>query len=184
MEYTPRLKKRYSDEIVPKLMEQFKFKSIMQVPKLEKICLNQGLGEAVADKKIIDVGMQEMDLIAGQKSVATTARIAVSNFKLRVGMPIGVRVTLRGDRMYEFLDRLISVSMPRIRDFRGINRSSFDGRGNYSFGITEQIVFTEIDMDKVTKINGMDITFKTSTNSNKEAAALLTELGLPFKKEN
>ncbi len=181
MEYIPRLRKKYSDEIVSKLMEQFKFKSIMQVPKLKKICLNQGLGDAVADKKIVDTGVQEMTMIAGQKAVPTRARMAISNFKLREDMPIGARVTLRGDQMYEFLDRLISVSMPRIRDFRGIDDKSFDGRGNYSFGITEQIIFTEIDMDNVTRMNGMDITFVTSTNSDKEAFALLSELGLPFK---
>jgi len=181
MDYSPRLKDRYKEEIIPALMKQFSYKTKMQVPKLKKICLNQGLGDAVADKKLIDIGIEEMTMIAGQKSVPTKSKKDVSNFKLRRNTPIGVRVTLRGDKMYEFLDRLISVAVPRIRDFRGINDKGFDGRGNYSFGIQEQIIFPEIDIDKVNKINGMDITFETSASNDKEAYALLKEFGLPFK---
>ena len=154
----------------------------MQVPKLEKICLNQGVGEATADKKLVDVAVDEMTRISGQKSVATQSKKDISNFKLRKGMPVGVRVTLRGDRMYEFLDRLVSTALPAVRDFHGINPKGFDGRGNYNLGIREQIIFPEINIDKVNKIAGMDITFVTSTNSDKEAQALLTDLGLPFKK--
>jgi large subunit ribosomal protein L5 len=182
MEYTPRLKTKYHEEIVPALMKEFSYKNLMQVPKLKKISVNQGLGTAIADKKLIDVGIEEMSNITGQRAVATRSRKDISNFKLRRDMPIGVRVTLRGDQMYEFLDRLISVAIPRIRDFRGISDKGFDGRGNYTFGVTEQIIFTEIDLDKVSKINGMDITFVTSARTDKEAFALLKEFGIPFKK--
>jgi large subunit ribosomal protein L5 len=182
MEYTPRLKKKYHDEVMPALMKEFSYKNIMQVPKLKKIAVNQGLGTAIADKKLIDVGIEEMSNITGQRAVATRSKKDISNFKLRKDMPVGVRVTLRGDKMYEFLDRLISVAIPRVRDFRGISDKGFDGRGNYTFGVTEQIIFTEIDLDKVSKINGMDITFVTSARTDKEAHALLKEFGIPFKK--
>lgn len=184
MDYSPRLRDKYTNEIVPALTEQFKYKTVMQVPKLEKICLNQGVGDAIADKKVIEFALEEMAAITGQKAVAVKSRVDVSNFKLRKGMPIGVRVTLRGEKMYEFLDRLISVSIPRIRDFKGINDKGFDGRGNYSMGVTEQIIFPEINIDKVNKITGMDITFVTSANTDEEAYALLKEFGLPFKKNN
>jgi large subunit ribosomal protein L5 len=182
MEYTPRLKKKYHDEIIPALMKEFNYKNLMQVPKLKKISVNQGLGTAIADKKLIDVGIEEMSNITGQRAVATRSKKDISNFKLRKDMPVGVRVTLRGNQMYEFLDRLISVAIPRVRDFRGINDKGFDGRGNYTFGVTEQIIFTEIDLDKVSKINGMDITFVTSARTDKEAHALLKEFGIPYKK--
>lgn len=182
MKYTPRLKQKYQEEIVPSLMKEFEYKNLMQVPKLKKISVNQGLGTAIADKKLIDTGIEEMSLITGQRAVATKSKKDISNFKLRRNMPIGVRVTLRGDRMYEFLDRLISVAIPRVRDFRGISDKGFDGRGNYTFGVTEQIIFTEIDLDKISKINGMDITFVTSARTDKEAHALLKEFGIPFKK--
>lgn len=182
MEYTPRLKQKYHDDIVPALMKEFNYRNQMQVPKLKKISVNQGLGTAIADKKLIDTGIEEMTLITGQKAVATKSRKDISNFKLRRNMPVGVRVTLRGDRMYEFLDRLISVAIPRVRDFRGISDKGFDGRGNYTFGVSEQIIFTEIDLDKISKINGMDITFVTSARTDKEAHALLKEFGLPFRK--
>ena len=181
MAYTPRLKEKYAKEILPALMTQFKYTSPMQAPRILKICVNQGLGIAITDKKHIENGINEMTLITGQKAVATKSKKDISNFKLRRGMPIGVRVTLRGDRMFEFLDRLISVSIPRIRDFRGINDKGFDGRGNYTLGISEQIIFPEIEIDKVTKINGLDITFVTTANSDLEAQALLKEFGLPFK---
>ncbi len=179
--YIPRLKVKYEKEIVPKLLKQFDYDTVMQVPKLQKICLNQGLGAATADKKLVDASVKELSVIAGQKAVPTYAKKSVSNFKLREGMPIGARVTLRGERMWEFLDRLVSVAMPRIRDFRGINDKSFDGRGNYSMGLTEQIIFPEIVLDKVNKINGLDITFVTSAPTDNEAYALLKELGMPFK---
>ncbi|MCB9187438.1 MAG: 50S ribosomal protein L5 [Flavobacteriales bacterium] len=179
---TPTLKKKYVEEIVPALKEKFQYKSVMQVPKLEKICLNQGLGQAVADKKILEAALNDMSMIAGQKAVAAKSKKDISNFKLRKGMPIGARVTLRGDKMYEFLERLISVALPRVRDFRGINPKGFDGRGNYNLGITEQIIFPEIDIDKVNKILGMDITFVTSAETNEEGLALLKEFGMPFKK--
>lgn len=182
MGYSPRLKEKYVKEIMPALQEQFNYKSVMQVPKLQKISLNQGLGAAIADKKLIESGLNEMTMIAGQKAVSTKSKKDISNFKLRKGMPVGVRVTLRGDNMFEFLDRLISVSIPRIRDFRGINDKGFDGRGNFSFGITEQIIFPEINIDKIDKIQGMDITFVTSANTDKECYALLKEFGFPFKK--
>jgi len=183
MSYTPRLKGKYKEEIVPALMEQFSYKSVMQVPKLEKICINQGVGKATQDKKLVDNALKEMTMIAGQKAVPTKAKKSVSNFKLREGMTIGARVTLRDVKMYEFLDRLISVALPRVRDFRGINDKSFDGRGNYSMGITEQIIFPEIDLDKISSILGMDITFVTSANTDAEALALLKQLGLPFKNQ-
>lgn len=184
MKYTPRLAEKYRNEVVQNLTKEFGYKSVMQVPRLQKICLNQGLGSAIADKKLIDAGVDEMTKIAGQKAVPTKSKKDISNFKLRTGMPIGVRVTLRGEKMYEFLDRLISVSIPRVRDFRGISDKGFDGRGNYTFGITEQIIFPEIDIDKVNKINGMDITFVTTANTDKEAYALLKEFGMPFQKNN
>ncbi|MCL4127422.1 UNVERIFIED_CONTAM: hypothetical protein GTU68_063294 [Idotea baltica] len=176
--------KRYSkksETVVPALREQFNYKSSMQTPKLLKICINQGIGQATSDKKLIDVAINEMTSIVGQLCVPTKAKKSVSNFKLREGMPIGVRVTLRGERMWEFLDRLISVALPRVRDFRGINDKSFDGRGNYSLGIQEQIIFPEINLDKVPRITGMDITFVTSAGTDNEAYSLLSNLGLPFK---
>lgn len=176
-----RLKTRYTDEIAPELREQFNYKSAMQIPKLQKICINQGIGQATSDKKLIDVAINEMSTIVGQRCVATKAKKSVSNFKLREGMPIGVRVTLRGERMWEFLDRLIAVALPRVRDFRGVNDKSFDGRGNYSLGIQEQIIFPEINLDKVQRITGMDITFVTSAQTDNEAYALLSKLGMPFK---
>lgn len=183
MDYRPRLRTKYEEEVVPALMNQFQFKNKMQVPRLNKICLNQGVGDAIADKKLMDVAVSEMSLISGQKPVITKSKKDISNFKLRKGMPIGVRVTLRGDKMYEFLDRLISVALPRIRDFRGINDKGFDGKGNYSLGVTEQIIFPEINIDKIVKIMGMDITFVTSAPNDKEALALLKEFGLPFKNQ-
>lgn len=180
--YTPRLRKRYKEEIVSALMKKFNYSSVMQVPVLEKICLNQGVNGATADKKLVDVAVQEMTNIAGQKAVSSKSKKAISNFKLRENMPIAARVTLRRDSMYEFLDRLISVSLPRVRDFKGVNNKGFDGKGNYTMGIKEQIIFPEIEIDKVSKINGMDITFVTSAKTDEEALALLTELGIPFKK--
>jgi len=183
MSYKPRLREKYEQEILPALQKQMGVKSVMRVPKITKICLNQGLGAATADKKLIDNGINEMTMIAGQKAVATKSRKDISNFKLRKGNPIGVRVTLRGEKMYEFLDRLISVSIPRIRDFRGINDKGFDGRGNYSMGVTEQIIFPEIDIDKISKINGMDITIVTTARNDEECMALLKEFGLPFRNQ-
>lgn len=180
--YEPRLKTKYRAEIVKNLKDNFQYKTVMQVPKLEKICINQGVGDAVSDKKMIESAVKEMTTITGQKAVPTYSTKDISNFKLRKGVAIGVRVTLRGDKMYEFLDRLVASALPRIRDFKGINNKGFDGRGNYTLGITEQIIFPEIDIDKVSKINGMDITFVTSAPTDKEAQALLTEFGLPFKK--
>jgi len=180
MKYQPRLQKYYQEVIVPKLMEQFQYSSVMEVPRILKVCLNQGVGEATQDKKLVDIYQQELTKIAGQKAVATKAKQSISNFKLREEMPIGVRVTLRKDRMYEFLDRFISVALPRVRDFRGISDKGFDGRGNYSCGITEQIIFPEIDLDKITKIKGMDITIVTTAKTDAEALALLTEIGMPF----
>ena len=178
--YTPTLKTNYREQIVPALMKEFGYKSIMQVPRLQKIVVNQGMGQAVADKKLIEVAAEEISLITGQKAVTTKSRKDISNFKLRKGMPIGVMVTLRSDRMYEFLERLIAVALPRIRDFKGINEK-FDGKGNYTLGVAEQIIFPEIDIDKITKIFGMEITFVTSAKSDEEAYALLREFGLPFK---
>jgi large subunit ribosomal protein L5 len=182
MKYVPRLKTKYQQEVAPSLMQQFNYSSIMQVPRLEKICINQGIGDATGDKKMIDTAVTELTTIVGQRAVPTRARTSVSNFKLREGMPIGIRVTLRGERMYEFLDRFISIASPRVRDFRGYNDKSFDGRGNYTLGITEQIIFPEIDIDKVSKIMGMDISFVTTANTDAEAFALLKELGIPFIK--
>ena len=182
MEYTPRLKKKYNSEIVNNLKKNYK--SVMQVPKLTKISINQGVGNAVNDKKLIEAAQQEMTLIAGQKAVLTKSRKDISNFKLRKGMPVGVMVTLRGDRMYEFLDRFVTSTLPRVRDFQGIPNKGFDGRGNYTLGIKEQIAFPEISIDKVLKVTGMDITFVTNTDSDAEALTLLTELGLPFKNKN
>ncbi len=178
----PRLKVKYKEEIIPALTKEFGYKNVMQVPRLVKINLSQGLGAAVADKKLVENATNEMTTIAGQKAVNTKSKKDISNFKLRKGMPIGVKVTLRGEKMFEFLDRLISASLPRIRDFRGIKKSGFDGRGNYTLGITEQIIFPEIDIDKINKITGMDITFVTSADTDKEAKALLTQYGLPFQK--
>jgi len=181
MDYSPRLKEKYLKEVVPALTKQFNYKTTMQVPRISKICLNQGLGIANTDKKFIDNGINEMTMITGQKAVSTKSKKDISNFKLRKGNPIGVRVTLRGERMYDFLDRLISVALPRVRDFRGISDKGFDGRGNYTLGITEQIIFPEIDIDKITRINGVDITFVTSARNDREAHALLKEFGIPFK---
>jgi len=179
--YTPRLESKYQQEVVPALMKKFSYKSIMQAPRLEKICVNRGVNGAVTDKKAVDVAVEELGNITGQKAVPTISKKDISNFKLRKGMPIGARVTLRGERMYEFLDRLIAVALPRVRDFKGISDKAFDGRGNYTLGVTEQIIFPEIDIDKVTKITGMDITFVTTANTNEEAYELLKEMGLPFK---
>lgn len=184
MSYTPRLKEKYKKEVVPALQKQYNYSSPMQVPRIQKICINQGLGIAVADKKVIESAAKELSIITGQKAVPTFARKDISNFKVRKGMPIGVRVTLRGDNMYEFLDRLISVALPRTRDFRGVNPKGFDGKGNYTFGVKEHIIFPEIDIDKVNKILGMDITFVTSAKSNDEAFTLLKEFGFPFAKKN
>ncbi len=183
MNKIPRLKKKYNEEIAKTLIEQFQYKSVMEVPKLIKICLNQGVGAATSDKKLVDTAVAEMTMIAGQKAVSTMAKTSVSNFKLREGMPIGSRVTLRGNRMYEFLDRLVSVAIPRVRDFRGINDKAFDGRGNYTLGVTEQIIFPEINIDKINKITGMDVTFVTTAKTDAEALALLKLLGLPFKNQ-
>ncbi len=183
MEYTPTLKKIYLEKIVPSLKNEFGYSSVMQVPKLSKIVVNQGVGNAVADKKLIDIAVEELTSITGQKAIKTLSKKDISNFKLRKRMPIGVMVTLRKDNMYEFLDRLISVSLPRIRDFNGVS-SKLDGRGNYSLGIEEQIIFPEIDIDKINKILGMNITFVTSAKTDEEGYALLKEFGLPFKKRN
>ena len=182
MAYVPTLKKKYQEEIIPSLKKEFDYSSVMQVPKLEKIVLNQGVGAAIADKKLIDHAVDEMTMITGQKAIPTMSKKDVAAFKLRKGMPIGAKVTLRGERMYEFLDRLVTSALPRVRDFQGIKATGFDGRGNYNLGITEQIIFPEINIDKINRINGMDITFVTSADTDKEAKSLLTELGLPFKK--
>lgn len=184
MSYTPRLKKLYQEEVIPHMMEKFKYSSVMEVPQLKKICINQGIGEATQDKKLVESALEELTSIAGQKAVPTKAKKSVSNFKLREGMTIGARVTLRKERMYEFLDRLVAVSLPRVRDFRGVSDRSFDGRGNYSMGVTEQIIFPEINIDKINKITGMDITFVTSANTDAEALELLKSLGMPFKNQN
>jgi large subunit ribosomal protein L5 len=183
MSYAPRLKTRYKEEIVSSLKEKFSYTSVMQVPKITKICLNQGVGDAVSDKRLVDSAVEEMTMITGQKANATYSKKDISNFKLRKGMPIGARVTLRGDQMYEFLDRLVSVALPRTRDFRGINATGFDGRGNYTLGVKEQIIFPEIDIDKIKNVSGMDITIVTSAQTDAEGKALLTEFGLPFKKK-
>ena len=181
VKYTPRLAVKYTKEVIPALMKKFAYKTVMQAPKLEKICINRGVNGAVNDKKLIDIAVDELNMITGQKAVPTMSKKDISNFKLRKGMPIGARVTLRGEKMYEFLDRLVSVALPRVRDFKGISDKAFDGRGNYTLGVTEQIIFPEIDIDKITKITGMDITFVTSAQSNEEAYELLKELGMPFK---
>lgn len=180
---TTRLKKKYRSEIIPALNEQFGYKSIMEVPKLLKICLNQGVGGATQDKKLVDNAVTEMSTITGQKAVSVKAKKSVSNFKLREFMPIGAKVTLRNERMYEFLDRLVSIALPRVRDFRGINDKSFDGRGNYTLGVTEQIIFPEMVLDQISKITGMDITFVTTAKTDAEALALLKALGMPFKNQ-
>ncbi|MGS2764281.1 50S ribosomal protein L5 [Sinomicrobium sp. M5D2P9] len=182
MAYIPRLKQEYKDRIVAALTDEFGYQNVMQVPKLEKIVVSRGVGAAVADKKLIDHAVEELGRITGQKAVSTISKKDVASFKLRKGMPIGAKVTLRGERMYEFLDRLVTSALPRVRDFNGIKATGFDGRGNYNLGITEQIIFPEIDIDKVNKISGMDITFVTSADTDKEAKSLLSELGLPFKK--
>jgi large subunit ribosomal protein L5 len=182
MTYIPRLKQEYKKKVISTLTEEFGYKNIMQVPKLKKIVLSQGVGAAVADKKLIDYAVDEMSRISGQKAIVTISKKDVASFKLRKGMPIGAKVTLRGEQMFEFLDRLVTSALPRVRDFTGIKVSGFDGRGNYSLGITEQIIFPEINIDKINKISGMDITFVTTANTDKEAKSLLTELGLPFKK--
>jgi large subunit ribosomal protein L5 len=182
MAYTPRLKQEYKDRVISALKEEFGYKNVMQVPKLEKIVLSRGVGAAVSDKKLVDYAVEELSKVTGQKAVSTISKKDVASFKLRKGMPIGAKVTLRGERMYEFLDRLITSSLPRVRDFNGIKATGFDGRGNYNLGVTEQIIFPEIDIDKVNKISGLDITFVTSANTDKEAKSLLAELGLPFKK--
>jgi large subunit ribosomal protein L5 len=179
--YTPRLAEKYTKEVVPALMKKFAYKTVMQAPKLTKICLNRGVNGAVADKKLVDIAVDELSNITGQKAIPTNSKKDISNFKLRKNMPIGAKVTLRGVKMYEFLDRFVSVSLPRVRDFKGVNDKAFDGRGNYTLGITEQIIFPEIDIDKVNKITGMDITFVTTANTNEEAFELLKELGMPFK---
>ncbi len=176
----PRLKERFVKEVVPGLKEKFQYKSVMQVPKITKIVINKGVGAAVSDKKLVDVAVEEITLIAGQRAVATISKKAISNFKLRENMPIGVKVTLRGDRMYEFLDRLTTVSLPRVRDFKGVSEKGFDGRGNYTLGVKEQIIFPEMSIDKVAKISGMDITFVTSAKTDEEAYALLVAVGMPF----
>jgi len=178
---TTRLADKYKKEVVPALMKKFSYKTVMQAPKLTKICLNRGVNGAVSDKKLIDIAVDELSQITGQKAVATISKKDISNFKLRKNMPIGAKVTLRGVKMYEFLDRLVSVSLPRVRDFKGINDKAFDGRGNYTLGVTEQIIFPEIDIDKVNKITGLDITFVTTANTNEEAYELLKEMGMPFK---
>jgi len=182
MSYIPRLKKKYDEELVPSLTEKFNYPSVMAVPKLVKIAINQGVDGATSDKKLVDIAVKEMTEITGQKAVATLSKKAISNFKLRENMPIGSKVTLRRDRMYEFLDRLISVALPRVRDFQGINNKGFDGRGNYNFGITEQIIFPEINIDKINKISGFNITIVTTAKTDQEAMELLKGLGLPFKK--
>ena len=178
---TPRLKTKYITEVVPALQKRFNYKSSMQVPRLEKISINRGVNGAVNDKKLVDIALEELTTISGQKAVATMSKKDISNFKLRKNMPIGAKVTLRGEKMYEFLDRLIAVALPRVRDFKGVNEKSFDGRGNYTMGVTEQIIFPEIDIDKVNRITGMDITFVTTAQNDEEAYELLRELGMPFK---
>jgi|EP01105_Mastigella_eilhardi_P001651 large subunit ribosomal protein L5 len=183
MSYSPRLRKQYTEEIIPALTEKFGYKTIMRVPKLQKIVISQGLGDAVADKKVVDNAIADVSRIAGQKAVATISKKDVSNFKLRKGMPIGTKVTLRGDKMYDFLDRFISVALPRTRDFRGVNPKGFDGRGNFNLGVKEHIIFPEIDIDKVSKILGMDITFVTTAESDEEGRALLDAFGFPFIKK-
>ncbi|PZD77556.1 50S ribosomal protein L5 [Mesonia sp. K7] len=182
MSYVPRLKQEYKERVIDALTKEFSYNNVMEVPKLSKIVLSRGVGAAVADKKLIDYAVDELTAISGQKAISTISKKDVASFKLRKGMPIGAKVTLRGDKMYEFLDRLITASLPRVRDFNGIKATGFDGRGNYNLGITEQIIFPEINIDKVNKVSGMDITFVTTANTDKEAKSLLSELGLPFKK--
>ena len=177
---TPRLKQKYQKEIMTALKDKFQYESIMEVPKVEKICINKGMGVAVSDKKLIDVALEEISTITGQKAVATKSKKAISNFKLREDQPIGVRVTLRGDRMYEFLDRLVNIALPRVRDFKGVSAKGFDGRGNYTLGVKEQIIFPEMSIDKVTKISGMDITFVTNAKTDEESFELLKAFGMPF----
>ena len=179
--YTPRLADKYKKEVVPALMKRFNYDSVMQVPRLEKICLNRGVNGAVTDKKLVDVAVEELTMITGQRAVPTLSKKDISNFKLRKAMPIGARVTLRGVKMYEFLDRLIATALPRVRDFKGVNEKAFDGRGNYTMGITEQIIFPEVDIDKVNRITGMDITLVTTAGTNEEAFELLKEMGMPFR---
>jgi large subunit ribosomal protein L5 len=179
--YSARLAEKYKKEVVPALMKKFSYTSVMQAPKLEKICLNRGINGAVSDKKLVDITIEELTTITGQKAVSTISKKDISNFKLRKGLPIGARVTLRGEKMYEFLDRLVAAALPRVRDFKGVSEKAFDGRGNYTMGITEQIIFPEVDIDKVNKITGMDITFVTTAKTNEEAYELLKELGMPFK---
>ena len=179
--YTPRLADKYNKDVIPALMKRFNYDSVMQVPRLEKICLNRGVNGAVTDKKLVDVAVDELTLITGQKAVPTLSKKDISNFKLRKHMPIGARVTLRGVKMYEFLDRLIATALPRVRDFKGVNEKAFDGRGNYTLGVTEQIIFPEVDIDKVNKITGLDITIVTTAGTNEEAFELLKEMGMPFK---
>ena len=183
MAYVARLKKEYKERVVNALKEEFGYKNVMEVPKLQKIVVSRGVGAAVADKKLIDHAVDELTMITGQKAISTMSKKDVAAFKLRKGMPIGAKVTLRGERMYEFLDRLVTSALPRVRDFQGIRATGFDGRGNYSLGVTEQIIFPEVNIDKISRINGMDITFVTSADTDKEAKSLLTELGLPFKKK-
>jgi len=182
--YVPSLKNKYTEEVIPALKEKFGWDNVMQVPKLQKICLNQGIGKGISDKKVVDTAVKEMSLIAGQQAVVTKSRKAISNFKLREDMPVGCKVTLRGDNMYEFLERLVAISLPRVRDFQGVSDKGFDGRGNYTMGVTEQIIFPEIDIDKVNDINGMDITFVTTAENDVECLELLKLLGIPFKNQN
>ncbi|ANH60192.1 MULTISPECIES: 50S ribosomal protein L5 [Dokdonia] len=182
MGYVPRLKQEFNDRVTPALQEEFGYKNVMQVPRLNKIVVSRGVGAAVADKKLVENAVEELTLITGQRAISTMSKKDVATFKLRKGMPIGAKVTLRGERMYEFLDRLVTSALPRVRDFNGINATGFDGRGNYSMGITEQIIFPEINIDRIKKIDGMNITFQTSAQTDKEAKSLLKELGLPFKK--
>jgi large subunit ribosomal protein L5 len=179
--YTARLAEKYKKDVVPALMKKFGYKTVMQAPKLEKICLNRGINGAVSDKKLVDVTIEELTTITGQKAVPTISKKDISNFKLRKGIPIGAKVTLRGEKMYEFLDRLVAAALPRVRDFKGVSEKAFDGRGNYTLGVTEQIIFPEVDIDKVNKITGMDITFVTTAKTNEEAYELLKELGMPFR---
>lgn len=177
-----RLKEKYTKEVVPSLMEKFEYSSVMQVPKVEKIVINMGVGDAVSNAKNLDKAVEELQLISGQKPLITKAKKSIAGFRLREGMPIGTKVTLRGERMYEFFDKLVTVSLPRVRDFRGISNRSFDGRGNYTLGIREQLIFPEIDFDKVSKVRGMDIVIVTTANSDEESLELLTQLGMPFQK--
>lgn len=182
--HVPSLKNKYTEEVIPALKEKFGWDNVMQVPKLQKICLNQGIGKGISDKKVVDTAVKEMSLIAGQQAVVTKSRKAISNFKLREDMPVGCKVTLRGDNMYEFLERLVAIALPRVRDFQGVSDKGFDGRGNYTMGVTEQIIFPEIDIDKVNHINGMDITFVTTAENDVECLELLKLLGIPFKNQN